>query len=93
MGRIWKVVGGLAGAAGLLAGVTACAGLEKQVIGERLFALGKNAPLRAAGVSVRAGRARIGGRELEAEFRFVHLPARAGASGGGVGPGGLAGGD
>lgn len=81
MGRIWKVVGGLAGAAGLLAGVTACAGLEKQVVGERLFALGKNAPLRAAGVSVRAGPARIGGRELEAEFRFVHLPARAGASG------------
>ena len=58
MGSMWKVVGGLAGVAGLLVGVTACAGLEKQAIGERLLALPKNAPLRAAGVSVRAGRAR-----------------------------------
>lgn len=81
MRTTWKVLGGVAGAAALALGLTACAGLEKAELGDKLLALHKNAALARHGVKVLPGKARIGGRELEAEFRYIHVPARPGASG------------
>ena len=81
MARARKIVGGVVGLLALAVGLTACAGLSKEEVGARLLALPKNAELQKLGVQVRAGKAKVGGRELEAEFRYLHIPARPGAGG------------
>lgn len=50
--------------------VTGCSSMKKDEIGRRLAGLGKNAPVRAAGIEVVAGPATIAGERVDARWRY-----------------------
>jgi pimeloyl-ACP methyl ester carboxylesterase len=59
---------------------TACTSMQKPELAERLAGLPKNAPLAALGVQGRSAQIELLGRPVEVEYRWVKLPARAGAT-------------
>lgn len=81
MRKSWTILGVLAGAAAAAVGASACSSLSKAEVERRLLALPKNAQIAGQGVKTLNAKAVLEGRELDAEFRYVHIPGAPGASG------------